>query len=83
MLLLREAARPTRTPASGRGQRTSPTDLRPAGRRGSGYRHGRGPSVGGHRYETGARADIIDLSERVGDQLYDQYADAERRAVGD
>jgi hypothetical protein len=28
-------------------------------------------------------AQIIDISARVGDQLYDQYADAEIRAVGD
>jgi len=28
-------------------------------------------------------AEIIDISARVGDQLYDQYADAEVRAVGD
>jgi hypothetical protein len=28
-------------------------------------------------------AQIIDISSRVGDQLYDQYADAEMRAVGD
>ena len=28
-------------------------------------------------------AEIIDISGRVGDQLYDQYADAEVRAVGD
>jgi hypothetical protein len=28
-------------------------------------------------------AKIIDISARVGDQLYDQYADAEVRAVGD
>jgi hypothetical protein len=28
-------------------------------------------------------AQIIDISGRVGDQLYDQYADAEVRAVGD
>ena len=28
-------------------------------------------------------AQIIDISSRVGDQLYDQYADAEARAVGD
>jgi hypothetical protein len=34
-------------------------------------------------YETGPRADVIDLSERAGDQLYDQYADAKLRAVGD
>ena len=28
-------------------------------------------------------AQVIDISARVGDQLYDQYADAEVRAVGD
>jgi hypothetical protein len=28
-------------------------------------------------------AEIIDISARVGDQLYDQYADATVRAVGD
>jgi hypothetical protein len=28
-------------------------------------------------------AEIIDISSRVGDQLYDQYADAAVRAVGD
>ena len=28
-------------------------------------------------------AKIIDISARIGDQLYDQYADAEVRAVGD
>jgi len=28
-------------------------------------------------------ADVIDISNRVGDQLYDQYADAAVRAVGD
>jgi hypothetical protein len=30
-----------------------------------------------------AGAQIIDISGRVGDQLYDQYADAAVRAVGD
>jgi hypothetical protein len=34
-------------------------------------------------HETGPRADIIDLSEHVEDQLYDQYTDAKLRAVGD
>jgi hypothetical protein len=34
-------------------------------------------------HETGPRAAVIDLSERAGDQLYDQYADAKLRAVGD
>jgi hypothetical protein len=31
----------------------------------------------------GPTAEIIDISGRVGDQLYDQYADAAVRAVGD
>ena len=34
-------------------------------------------------HETLPPAEIIDISERVGDQLYDQYADAQLRAVGD
>ena len=34
-------------------------------------------------HETLCHAEIIDISERVGDQLYDQYADAKLRAVGD
>ena len=34
-------------------------------------------------HETVSHAEIIDISERVGDQLYDQYADAKLRAVGD
>jgi hypothetical protein len=29
------------------------------------------------------QAEVIDISARVGDQLYDQYADAKLRAVGD
>jgi hypothetical protein len=35
------------------------------------------------RYEQAATARVIDISERVKDELYDQYADTERRAVGD
>ena len=34
-------------------------------------------------HETLSHAEIIDISERVGDQLYDQYADTKLRAVGD
>ena len=34
-------------------------------------------------YEPEPTAEIIDISARVGDQLYDQYADATARAVGD
>lgn len=33
--------------------------------------------------ETDPRAEIIDISQRVGDDLFDQYADAQLRAVGD
>ena len=33
--------------------------------------------------ETDPRAESIDISERVGNELYDQYADAQLRAVGD
>jgi hypothetical protein len=32
---------------------------------------------------TGPTAEIIDISDRMGDQLYDQYTDAAVRAVGD
>ena len=42
-----------------------------------------GPASVATPYETGPRADVIDLSEHVGDQLYDQYVDAKLRAVGD
>ena len=34
-------------------------------------------------HETLSHAKIIDISERIGDQLYDQYTDAKLRAVGD
>jgi hypothetical protein len=42
----------------------------------------------GHEYMPGTTAassdaEIIDISGRVGDQLYDQYADVANRAVGD
>jgi len=38
-------------------------------------------AAGGH--EPPASAQIIDISARVQDEFYDQYADAARRAVGD
>jgi hypothetical protein len=44
---------------------------------------GTGSSPARPAYETLPRAEVIDISERVGDQLYDQYADAHLRAVGD
>ena len=60
--------------------------------RSAGADAGAGVSTGDQRQEarpadrdlTGTPgAQIIDISARVGDQLYDQYADAEVRAVGD
>ena len=33
--------------------------------------------------EPGLTAQVIDLSSRIGDQVYDQYSDAAERAVGD
>ena len=46
-----------------------------------GTRTGSSPAWPAH--ETPPAAEIIDISARVGDQLYDQYADARLRAVGD
>ena len=46
-----------------------------------GTRTGSSPAWPAH--ETLPAAEIIDISARVGDQLYDQYADARLRAVGD
>ncbi len=83
LALLREAARADAervgrgTPATaGTGRAASATS--PAG----------GPeevpadvAAGGH--EPPASAQIIDISARVQDEFYDQYADAARRAVGD
>ena len=44
---------------------------------------GTGSSPAWPAHETLPPAEIIDISERIGDQLYDQYADARLRAVGD
>ena len=46
------------------------------------------PAVGGPDLRSDAPvaprgAEIIDISERIGDQVYDQYSDAANRAVGD
>jgi len=67
MLLLREAARADAERARAAASRHRRQLARPA------RRDQAGP----------ADAKIIDISARVGDQLYDQYADAEVRAVGD
>jgi hypothetical protein len=90
MLLLREAAQ---ADAEARERREAERDIadrvpparpaEPTPATATGTGSGTGPASVATPYETGPRADIIDLSERVGDQLYDQYADAKLRAVGD
>jgi hypothetical protein len=82
LLLLREAAQADaeareqagpaaparRADETGRGAQPTPATAAPAA-----------PAA----HETGPHADIIDISDKVSDQLYDQYADAKLRAVGD
>jgi hypothetical protein len=81
LLLLREAAqadaeaRERRELADAAAPATEAAPAAPAAEAASAAR--------GATHETGPRAEIIDLSEHVGDQLYDQYADAKLRAVGD
>ena len=41
------------------------------------------PAIAPRRSSEEHGAQIIDISARLGDQLYDQYADATIRAVGD
>jgi hypothetical protein len=82
MLLLREAAQ---ADAEARERRESERDVadRIPHARPAGPATATGSASVAAPYETGPRADVIDLSEHVGDQLYDQYADAKLRAVGD
>jgi len=92
VLLLHEAARidterawaAARRPARGTGEAVEGPERQQAG-----------PADGAQVGEAGAQpgvpspqagmpsAQIIDISGRIGDQLYDQYADAKVRAVGD
>ena len=78
VLMLREAARSDARRARERSAR----------RRGAGAgvqtaRAAAAGATGQPEVATDPGAQIIDISARVGDQLYDQYADAEVRAVGD
>jgi hypothetical protein len=95
VLLLHEAARidterawaAARRPARGAGADTAAADepgrqqARPADSA-QARMAGAQPGVPGPQAGV-ASAEIIDISGRIGDQLYDQYADAEVRAVGD
>jgi Flp pilus assembly protein TadB len=79
VLLLREAGRSDARrarEAADRRQAAAGTVGRPAGAGAAGGTEQPEPA-------TAPGAQIIDISARVGDQLYDQYADAEVRAVGD
>jgi hypothetical protein len=86
VLLLREAARidagRARAAVSRRGHRTGAYAW---ARADTGTAAGDEEHAGlaDHSQAGPANAEIIDISARVGDQLYDQYADAEVRAVGD
>ena len=91
VLLLREAVRidieRVRAAASRHGLRTD-TDVGAQADVGAGAgaaaRHERQHAGMADRAQAGGpSAKIIDISARVGDQLYDQYADAAIRAVGD
>ena len=81
LLLLREAAR---ADAEARERREMARAASQADRdREPADRAKPAPATAEAAAETGPHADIIDISEHVGDQLYDQYADAKLRAVGD
>lgn len=96
LLLLREAARADaelrerraaeRAAAMARRAREQATEATPD--TGAGAGAGVTPTGDGFApvwpaHEPLPHADVIDISARVGDQLYDQYADAKLRAVGD
>ena len=86
VLLLREAGRidteHARAAASQRGHGTvARTSAQAGARTAAGDKQQAGSADDGQPGP--ASAEVIDISARVGDQLYDQYADAEVRAVGD
>ncbi|HEY6278549.1 MAG TPA: hypothetical protein VIX86_19730 [Streptosporangiaceae bacterium] len=81
VLLLREAARSDAQRArAAAARRRANAGADPVARPG---RAGAVPDAARPDTDTEPGAQIIDISARVGDQLYDQYADAVVRAVGD
>ena len=78
VLMLREAAR-----SDARRARELSARRRGAGAVVQTARAAAAGATGQPEVATDPGAQIIDISARVGDQLYDQYADAEVRAVGD
>jgi hypothetical protein len=78
MLMLREASR-----SDARRARQIAAGRRAAGGEGRPAWAATAAATGQPEAATEPGAQIIDISARFGDQLYDQYADAEIRAVGD
>jgi hypothetical protein len=92
MMLLREAARADAELRDGRAAEHAADLARRARERatesayapeGSAAPAGDGSAPVWPAHEPLPHAEVIDISGRVGDQLYDQYADAKLRAVGD
>jgi hypothetical protein len=91
----RSAAEPTAVPASHARERATEAARAPdAGSPDTGAPDTGAPDTGAApagdgfapvwpAHEPLPQAEVIDISGRVGDQLYDQYADAKLRAVGD
>jgi hypothetical protein len=92
IVLLREASRVDAERASGaaRSRHTAPASV--AGQEPESFREDVQPSTdqvpvtggsGPAAIEPPLGAEVIDISGRIGDQVYDQYSDAADRAVGD
>jgi hypothetical protein len=63
---------------------TAPAEAAPAPEPPPAEEDGARPGAGGYEWvETEPAAEVIDISVRIGDQLYDQYSDAKARAIGD
>ena len=89
LLLLREAARSDGARARRQaqhaeaGQRRQPEDQEKEEEPEVFERIASTPEAPQPEAEPAATAEIIDISARVNDQVYDQYTDAAERAVGD
>jgi hypothetical protein len=92
LLLLREAARSDAARARRQAHSAESTEAKPAQRRRPAAREKKPevferiastPEAPQPEAEPAATAEIIDISARVNEQVYDQYTDAAERAVGD
>jgi len=84
LLLLREAASIDEQRATARTHAASQRRAEaPARRPAAGAPAAEAGEDGEQPTAAGAGAEVIDISARIGDQLYDQYTDAQARAIGD